>query len=81
MSLFLGLCLTLQAHAAQSSSPGTADYGYFDGTADRQRVVIIGANLAKDVTKTNYCQTRTRSGDTTSDWHDAVEIVRAEEDQ
>src|SRR5262249_52293202 len=79
--LLVGLWFTVCAEAAQSTSPGMIDYSYFDGTGDRQRVVVIGESFGKDKTKANYCQTRTRVENTTSDWHDAIEILRAEEDQ
>src|SRR5688572_29503478 len=82
-STFLGLVLSpfLCLHGAEAPVPGITDYAYFDGNRDRQKVVVIGADFARDATKTNNCQTRTRNGDKASDWHDAIEIVRAEEDQ
>lgn len=78
------LCVAPLSYAAAAPSPGTADYAYFDGDAshpERQSIVVIGMNFLKDAIKAENCQTRTRVNGTPGDWHPAVDISRATEDE
>ena len=71
----------LRSDAAATPSKPIVDYAYFQGTGERQTIMIIGSSFAGDVKNNSNCQTRTQSAGKTSDWHDAININRAVEDQ
>ena len=68
---------------ADDAPPAATDYAWFYGTptANSQTVVVIGQNFKTEKVEQNDCQTRSRSGEKVTDWGDAIEIVKAKEDE
>lgn len=71
--------LSTTTQSALKPERAVIDYAYFDVNANRPTVVVIGSHFAQDAITNSSCQTWT--GDKSGEWHDALSITRAEEDQ